>query len=93
MKYRLPAEFEKHNAVLIMFPHSDKEDFAPKLTAVQYEFVEFIKRISFYETCVVIVKDEKHKSLVYHLLLDPCAKMDNIKYMLTAFVQKRITQS
>lgn len=81
MKYRLPAEFEKHNAVLIMFPHSDKEDFAPKLTAVQYEFVEFIKRISFYETCVVIVKDEKHKSLVYHLLLDSCAKMDNIKYL------------
>jgi agmatine deiminase len=64
-----------------MFPHSDKEDFAPKLTAVQYEFVEFIKRISFSETCVVIVKNEKQKSLVYHLLLDACAKMDNIKYL------------
>jgi len=81
MKYRLPAEFEKHNAILIMFPYSDKEDFAPKLVAVQYEFVEFIKRISFSETCVVIVKDAKQKSFVYHLLLDSNAKMDNIKYL------------
>lgn len=80
-KYRLPAEFEKHQAVLIMFPYSDKEDFAPKLTAVQYEFVEFIKRISFSETCVVIVKDAKHAHIVYHLLLDACAQTANIKYI------------
>lgn len=80
-KYRLPAEFEQHAAILIMFPHSDEEDFAPKLTAVQYEFVEFIKRISFAEKCIVIVKDDTHKNLVHQLLSDACCNMPNVELL------------
>jgi len=76
--YRIPAEFEHHQAIVVMFPHSDKEDFAPKLTAVQYEFVEFIKRISFAEKCIVIVKDSQHKDIVNQLLTDANVDMQNI---------------
>ncbi len=64
---RLPAEFEPQQAVLISFPH-EGNDWPGKFAAVQWAFVEFIRKISLFEDIILISKSENHYSRVRDML-------------------------
>ena len=64
---RLPAEWEKQQAILLCFPHNGN-DWPGKYGAIQWAFVEFIKKVSLYEDVILVVADKKLQAKVTELL-------------------------
>ena len=64
---RFPAEWEKQQGILLCFPHNGK-DWPGKYEPIQWVFVEFIKKVSSFETVFLIVADEKLKAKVIEML-------------------------
>lgn len=60
---RIPAEFEKHEAILLAFPHNGN-DWPGKFNAIEWAFVEFIKKITFFEKILLVVRDKHHQNKV-----------------------------
>lgn len=81
MKYRLPAEFEEHKSILLMFPY-DGFDFPTKTSPVQWAFVEYIRKVAIYEHATVFVKDEKHQQKVLTMLKDSNVNLDNVRFVI-----------
>ncbi|MGJ5640850.1 agmatine deiminase family protein [Formosa sp. S-31] len=67
LAYRLPAEWEKQEGVLLCFPYKGN-DWPGKYKAIQWAFVEFIKKVAAVETVFLMVKDEKQKEHVSVML-------------------------
>lgn len=64
---RLPAEWEKHRGILLSFPHNGN-DWPGKYQAIQWAFVDFIKKVSRYERVLLLVKSDEHHSKVKSML-------------------------
>jgi agmatine deiminase len=64
---RFPAEWEKQQGVLLCFPHNGN-DWPGKYEAIQWAFVEYIKKIAAYETVFLVVKDEAQQEKVTEML-------------------------
>lgn len=64
---RLPAEWEPQLAVLLSFPH-EGNDWPGKYMAVQWAFVEFIKKITLFENVILVTKSEEHFDKVRDML-------------------------
>lgn len=64
---RLPAEWEKQQGMLLCFPHNGN-DWPGKYQAIQWAFVEFIKKVTTYEPLFLVVSDKNLKTKVLELL-------------------------
>jgi agmatine deiminase len=64
---RFPAEWEKQQGVLLCFPHNGK-DWPGKYEAIQWAFIEFIKKIASFEQVFLVVSDEKLQQKVAKML-------------------------
>jgi agmatine deiminase len=64
---RFPAEWEKQQGILLCFPHNGK-DWPGKYEAIQWAFIEFIKKITAFEQVILIVSDENLKQKVTQML-------------------------
>jgi len=64
---RFPAEWENQKGILICFPHNGN-DWPGKYEAIQWAFVEFIKKIATFEEVVLIIANEKLKVKVKGML-------------------------
>ncbi len=64
---RFPAEWEKQQGILLCFPHNGN-DWPGKYEAIQWAFVEFIKKVTTFEEIVLVVADEKLKTKVIGML-------------------------
>lgn len=80
-KKRLPAEWEKQEAVLLSFPF-DGKDWPGKYGAIKWEFVEYIRKVAHYEKVYLIVSSEKHRSQVMKLMETAHANLNNIDYII-----------
>ena len=60
---RFPAEWENQQGILLCFPHNGK-DWPGKYEAIQWAFIEFIKKVTTFEEVVLVVADENLKSKV-----------------------------
>ena len=67
---RLPAEWEKQQGMLLCFPH-DGKDWPGKYHAIQWAFVEFIKKVTTYESLFLVVADNNLKDKVVELFKKP----------------------
>lgn len=65
---RLPAEWEKQQGMLLCFPHNGN-DWPGKYHAIQWAFIEFIKKVTTYEHLYLVVADKNLKSKVLDMLL------------------------
>jgi len=77
---RFPAEFEPHKAILLAFPH-EGADWPGKYEAVQWAFVEFIKKITLFEKLILIVKSEQHREKVEKKLRQAHVNRNQIDYI------------
>ena len=66
-KRRFPAEWEQQNGVLLCFPHNGK-DWPGKFGAIQWAFVEYIKKVAAFETVFLVVSTEVHGKNVSEML-------------------------
>ena len=64
---RFPAEWEKQQGILLCLPHNGN-DWPGKYEAIQWAFIEFIKKIATFEEVVLVVADEKLKAKVIGML-------------------------
>ena len=78
---RLPAEWEKQQGILLCFP-SNGNDWPGKYQAVQFVFVDFIKKIAEHETVFLLVGRESIKEKVIALLEAAHANRSKITFIL-----------
>jgi agmatine deiminase len=78
---RFPAEWEKQQGILLCFPHNGN-DWPGKYEAVQWAFVEFIKKVATFETVFLIVADESQKEKVNIMLEKALINFSNISFII-----------
>lgn len=78
---RIPAEWEKHQATLLAFPHEGK-DWPGKYQAVKWAFVDLIKKITFYEDLILIVKSDAFRTKVEDMLVRAHVDISRVKYII-----------
>ncbi len=77
---RFPAEWEKQEGILLCFPHNGN-DWPGKYEAIQWAFVEFIKKVATYEKVFLVVADEKLKTKVNNMLDRARVNLEQINYI------------
>ena len=80
-KRRFPAEWEKQEGILLCFPHNGN-DWPGKYGAIQWAFVEFIKKVAEDEKLFLIVRDETLKNKVQTLLETATVKTENVHFII-----------
>lgn len=78
---RFPAEWEKQQGILLCFPHNGK-DWPGKYEAVQWAFVEFIKKIATFEQVFLVVADENQKNKVAEMLETAHVELTKVSYII-----------
>ena len=78
---RLPAEWEKHQATLLAFPH-DGKDWPGKYDAVKWAFVEIIRKVAPHETVLLVVKSREQRDRVAAMLKQAHADADHVRYII-----------
>jgi len=78
---RFPAEWEKQEGILLCFPHNGN-DWPGKYEAIQWAFVEFIKKVATFEQVFLVVADEKLKAKVTEMLETATVKMSNVSFII-----------
>lgn len=58
MKLRIPAEWEKQEALIVVFP-PEKSDWSHSLKDIRETYILFINTIACYQKCMVICEDKK----------------------------------
>ncbi|MFI0429454.1 agmatine/peptidylarginine deiminase [Mariniflexile sp. HMF6888] len=76
-----PAEWEKQQGVLLCFPHNGN-DWPGKYEAVQWAFVEFIKKVASVEEVILIVANEKLKSKVSTMLETAHVNLEHVSFII-----------
>jgi agmatine deiminase len=78
---RFPAEWEKQQGILLCFPHNGN-DWPGKFGAVQWDFVEFIQKVSRIEEVFLLVANEKQKNKVFEMLEKAHANLDKVSFII-----------
>ncbi len=78
---RFPAEWEKQEGILLCFPHNGN-DWPGKYEAVQWDFVEFIKKVAAVEKVFLVVADTKLKTKVAEMLERGHVQLTNVSYII-----------
>jgi len=78
---RFPAEWENQEGILLCFPHNGN-DWPGKYGAIQWAFIEFIKKISEFEKVFLIVADKKLQEKVSEMLMMAHVSMDKISFII-----------
>ena len=78
-KFRIPAEWEKHEATWLGWPHN-KEDWPGKFTPIPWVYAEMVKRISAGEKVRIIVESEAHEKKAKSVLSSANVGLDNVEF-------------
>lgn len=78
---RFPAEWEEQQGLLLCFPHNGN-DWPGKYGAIQWAFVEFIKKVALVETVFLMVADEKLKDKVHQMLEMAHVNTSKVSYII-----------
>lgn len=78
--WRFPAEWEKQQGILLCFPHNDN-DWPGKYGAIQWAFVEFIKKVSTFEEVFLVVASEALKDKVHDMLKLAHVDTDRVSFI------------
>ena len=78
-KFRLPAEWEKHEATWIGWPHN-KEDWPGKFSPIPYVYAEIVKIISKGEGVRILVENDNHEKKARKVLKSVGVNFDSIEF-------------
>ena len=78
---RFPAEWEKQQGMLLCFPQNGN-DWPGKYGAIQWAFVEFIKKVAEVENVFLMVANEKLKEKVIGMLGMAHVKTTNVSFII-----------
>jgi agmatine deiminase len=78
---RFPAEWEKQQGILLGFPYNGK-DWPGKFAAVQWAFVEFIKKVATYEEVFLVVANIETKEKVHEMLEKAHVALEKVSFII-----------
>jgi agmatine deiminase len=78
---RFPAEWENQQGILLCFP-TNGNDWPGKYSAVQWAFIEFIKKVSLYEEVFLVVANEKLKVKVTEMMIQANISLKKVSFIL-----------
>lgn len=78
---RFPAEWEQQEGILLCFPYNGN-DWPGKYEAIQWAFVEFIKKVSQFETVFLVVANEILQEKVTDMLNRATVDLAKVKFIL-----------
>jgi agmatine deiminase len=78
---RFPAEWENQEGILLCFPHNGN-DWPGKYGAIQWAFIEFIKKISVVEKVFLVVANKKLQEKVSEMLVMAHVSLDKISFII-----------
>ncbi|MEZ5072493.1 MAG: agmatine deiminase family protein [Bacteroidales bacterium] len=78
--WRFPAEWEKQQGILLCFPHNGK-DWPGKYQAIQWAFVEIIKKIARVEEVHVLVAGEEVETRLRVLLRQAHVNLERVFFL------------
>jgi agmatine deiminase len=81
LKLRLPAEWEEHQATLLSFP-SEGRDWPGKFQAIQWAFVEIIRKVAQYEPVILLEKSEKLLEKAKEMLNRAHTDLDKVNFII-----------
>jgi agmatine deiminase len=81
IKYRLPAEWEKHKSTIICWPHQ-KEDWPGKFSPIPWVYTEIIKNIITGELVRIIVQSQKDRKNAQKHLERAHVDLNNIEFII-----------
>ncbi|MFY9242586.1 MAG: agmatine deiminase family protein [Polaribacter sp.] len=84
---RFPAEWEKQEGILLCFPHNGN-DWPGKYEAIQWAFVDFIKKISTYEKVFLVVASQNLETKVSGML-----SLAHVDLSKIAFIRQKTNRS
>jgi agmatine deiminase len=79
--WRFPAEWERQHGILLCFPHNGN-DWPGKYQAIQWTFVEIIKKITTFEEVVLVVASEKLHEKVGDMLERAHVNTGRVSYII-----------
>lgn len=77
--FRLPAEFEKHEATWIGWPFN-KSDWPGKFSPIPWVYGEIVRYLSIGEKVRILVQDEKEKQKAIRVLKSVHTDLNNIEF-------------
>jgi agmatine deiminase len=78
---RFPAEWEKQQGILLCFPHNGK-DWPGKYEAIQWAFVEFIKKVATFEQVILVVADKNQQLKVTEMLETAHVELTKVSFVI-----------
>jgi agmatine deiminase len=79
--FKLPAEWEKHEATWIGWPYN-KSDWPGKFSPIPYVYAEIVKYISRGEKVRIFVQSKEHKLKAEKVLKDTDVSLSNIEFFI-----------
>lgn len=77
--YRLPAEWEKHGATWLGWPHN-RTDWPGKFTPIPWVYAEIVRRISTAEKARIVVESKEHKLQALAVLKAANVPTSNVEF-------------
>ena len=77
--YRMPAEWEPHEATWLAWPHNP-EDWPGKFQAIPWLYAEIVRLLAERERVHLLVQDEKDQSRCASILKRAHANLDNVSF-------------
>ncbi len=79
MNYRIPAEWEPHQATWLGWPHN-KEDWPGKFTPIQWVYAEIVKKISRGEIVRIVVESKEHERKAKSVLISSEVDLSKVEF-------------
>ncbi|GAB4242348.1 MAG: agmatine deiminase family protein [Deltaproteobacteria bacterium] len=77
--YRLPAEWEPHEATWIGWPHN-RTDWPGKFTAIPWVYGEIVRKIAAEEIVRILVESKVHEAKARRILSRVAADLDRVEF-------------
>jgi len=77
--YRMPAEWEPHEATWLAWPHNP-EDWPGKFASIPWLYAEIVRLLAARERVHLIVEDAKTEKRVVSMLRRACADLDRVSF-------------
>lgn len=81
IKHRLPAEWEKHEATWIGWPHN-KNDWPGKFSPIKWIYCDIVKNICEAETVRILVQSSDHKKQAISALQSAGVNLNNVEFFI-----------
>jgi agmatine deiminase len=79
MGFRMPAEWEKHEATWLGWPHQ-RTDWPGKMAPISWVFGEMVRKISPGEIVRIVVQSEGHEAQARRVLAKACVDMKQVEF-------------